>query len=332
MFKPTKFSFIMALMLVASQAFAQGSYKRYPTLEHFTNSFCSTCASRNPALFTFLTPYAGQYHHMTIHPNVPYQGCMFYQANIAENTDRKVFYSVNSTPNVFLNGKLATTGASLVPAAAFTSALAQTSPVGVKVTETTGATRDVKVSVFSQGGLPAGDYVLRIALVEKQVTPAMPTPNGEAVHHNVFRKFLTPKDGISIPNLGTGADFDWNGQYTIASGWNAAEMYVIAIVQNNTTKEVINSGTRFDPSISASSNVQNQLAILLSPNPATNMLNVQTDETLLQIDAFNLQGKQVFMQKNPSQRIDVSDWKSGVYLVRVTTRNGTKAVKVVVEN
>jgi hypothetical protein len=328
MFRFTKITFFAAFMLILAQLDAQTSYKRYPTMEHFTNSWCSSCASRNPALFSYLTSYEGQYHHMTIHPNVPYQGCVFYQANVAENTERKNYYSVSSTPRLFLNGTFVSTGAALLPPATFTAALAQTSQLGIGVTETTGTNRTAQVKLHAISSLPAGDYVLRVALVEKTINYA--SPNGEQIHHNVFRKFLTPVAGLPVTGLTAGAKLDFSYNYAVDAAWNANEIYVLAFLQNNSTKEILNSGTRFDNFVLDASDVQNEIALAVTPNPANEFFTVQSTEKLVQLNVFNLQGKRVFEQQNPNGTIDVSNWESGVYLVKATTRTGTKTVKLVV--
>jgi hypothetical protein len=324
--------FILLLTILLTGQSLTAQYKRYPTLEHFTNTWCSSCASRNPALFTYLTPFAGQYHHMTIHPNIPYQGCLLYQANTTENNARKTYYGVSSTPRVYMNGTFAGSGNNLVGPTAFTAALQETSPIGIQVTETTGNSRTATIKVHSAGQPAQGSYVLHVAVVEKTLNYA--SPNGEQVHHNVFRRFLTPVDGLAFTPAANGAFREYTYDYTIASNWNAPEMYVLAFVQEVATKRIENSGTRFDNFTLSANDLNPALALRISPNPAQDFLNISTEVPMQELEVFNMAGRRVFqaqVEKENRYQIALNDWKSGMYLVRVTTASGSKTERVVVE-
>ncbi len=320
----------LALLLGAQSLVAQ--YKRYPTLEHFTNSWCSSCAARNPALYNYLAPYAGQYHHMTIHPNVPYQGCVFYQANTTENTARKNYYGVSGTPQVFMNGSFAGMGSSLVSASAFTSALQEKSALGIQVSETTGNNRTATIRVHSAAQPQAGDYVLHVAVLEKSIN--LTTPNGESIHHNVFRKFLTPVDGLAFTPAANGSFREYTYNYSIAANWNAAEIYVIAFVQDKTTKRIENSGTKFDSFVLSALDVNPALAVNLSPNPAKNFVQVTTEVPMQTLEVFNMHGARVYqinLDKQKSHQVQLEGFQSGIYLARISTSHGNKTMRFIVE-
>ena len=92
--------------LVSLALSAQTSVKKYVLLEHFTNSKCSVCASKNPAFFTLIDQYPNDVHHVSIHPSTPYSTCVFYQSNTTENEARADFYNIPGTPRVAVNGTL----------------------------------------------------------------------------------------------------------------------------------------------------------------------------------------------------------------------------------
>jgi hypothetical protein len=322
-------TFLFAVLLcVNSGVFAQGGFKKIPMLEHFTNTWCSTCANRNPALFTYLNGFAGQYHHMTIHPNIPYQGCIYYQANVAENTARKTYYGVSSTPQVYLNGTYVSSGSALLPNALFTQSLATTSPIGVTVAETTGNTRTATVQVLQSGNLSAGNYVLHAAIVERETNYT--SPNGETKHRNVFRRFLTPTNGYALSSYP--AEFTSN--YTIDAAWNAAEIYVIAYVQNTTTKEVMNSGSKFQGGLVDVNTPELDVKLSVAPNPTTDLITIASpDQNIELVEVYDMRGGLTAQYLNVKQlnfQFETKGWKQGIYLVQVKTAKGVKTVKIAI--
>ena len=60
----------------------------------------------------------------------------------------------------------------------------------------------------------------------------------------------------------------------------------------------------------------------IAPNPAKNKLNIKLQNTNedLKLEVFDVLGKRIYkgMITKLESSIDVSNWKSGVYLVRVT--------------
>ncbi|MCB9295388.1 MAG: Omp28-related outer membrane protein [Lewinellaceae bacterium] len=121
------------------------------------------------------------------------------------------------------------------------------------------------MGVFSLGTPPSGDIRLFVAVVEKEIQ--YNAPNGETLHHDVFRDMLTSKDGDPVSLAAAGGSVTASFNYTIQNNWNANQVYVLAFVQDYATKEVFNSGTPFDPLISSAEEASVS-AMRLYPNPA----------------------------------------------------------------
>lgn len=65
-----------------------------------------------------------------------------------------------------------------------------------------------------------------------------------------------------------------------------------------------------------------QTEFSISPNPGTNELNIRlTKKKTANVEVYNLLGKKVFSGKlnAMSSTIDITKWKSGIYLVKVVT-------------
>jgi Secretion system C-terminal sorting domain len=71
----------------------------------------------------------------------------------------------------------------------------------------------------------------------------------------------------------------------------------------------------------------------ISPNPGIDRLNIKVEklQNNTNLEVFDVLGKRIFTNKvsNVSSPIDVSQWNSGVYLVRITTDTGTQTKRFV---
>ena len=194
-------------MLLALMQGLNGQAKRYIFLDQVTNSQCGVCGASNPGFYSLLSNYAGSYHHLSIHPSFPYSSCVFYQANKTENNERASYYNITSTPTVMING-LTKKSASQVNATLLNAELAKTSPIEVIVKETSGTNRAVTVEVKTVGTKPTGTYKIYAAIAEK--TRNQTTGNGEKVHYDVFRKFITASSGDNISLADNGSSVNLN--------------------------------------------------------------------------------------------------------------------------
>ncbi|MEI6412164.1 MAG: Omp28-related outer membrane protein [Bacteroidota bacterium] len=327
-----KIFLILPLFFLFYAANSQQTVKKYVLLEHFTNTKCPICASKNPAFYNLINQYPNDVHHIAIHPSIPYNTCVFYLANPSENNARTTLYGIQGTPQVALNGVLAPLGSSLLTLSTLQAQLNQTSPLYVKVSETgSGATRSVAVEARSVGNVPAGNYKLYVAIVEKQIN--YNAPNGEAVHHDVFRKMLPDINGVAYTPAAQGQSVSFNFDYTLNAAWNADQVYVVAFIQNTMTKEILNSGTKYDPIVSATqAPVITQLSA--APNPAQDFTTVKLDnaDDVQRVDLIDLNGRQMqtsFTREQSQLHIGLDQVPSGVYFIKITTADKTYTAKLV---
>ncbi len=325
-------SFVLCLFLV-SLLTAQESAKKYLLIEHFTNSNCSTCANRNPAFFTLIgqAQYADDVHHIAVHPMFPYPQCVFYQANTVENSAWVSLYPVQGTPTIVLNGATQNPSNPILSAAKLQTYLDQTSPLSLQVTESgPDNARTVNVKAKAFGDIPTGNYKIFVAIVEKTINQT--TPNGESVHHNVFRKMLTAVagDAFTVPLPGETAEF--NFEYSVANNWKADEVYVVAFVKEVTTKTVLNSGTRFDPVLSGTEEAT-PTAIRISPNPTSDFAWVElADDVVQAVEVFATNGQRVsisFENQGNALSIPTTSLTPGIYFVKITGEKGSYTGKFV---
>jgi hypothetical protein len=329
-----KHTLLFMLLLAAAAAHAQSSAKRYVLIEHFTNSKCSVCASKNPAFHTLIDQYHNDIHHVSIHPSIPYNSCAFYLANPSENNARASAYNIDGTPRVALNGTLIPAGAQLLPPATLQTYLNQTSPVWIQVSETGPANaRVATVKVHSLDQAPAGNFKLYAAVVEKEVDAPPPPNNGEQLHHNVFRDMLTDINGADFTLAADGQSVDYTFTYAVNPAWNAEEIYLVAWVQNPVTKEVLNSGTRFDPVLTATNEAAPQ-TIQIQPNPVNDIAFARIGEDeAKQVEIFATNGQRISVtfenQGIGTVGIPTATLAPGLYFVKITGENGVYVAKMV---
>ena len=79
----------------------------------------------------------------------------------------------------------------------------------------------------------------------------------------------------------------------------------------------------------ATLSVKNPEAVSVSvyPNPTSDILNIQTSESIKNVTAYNISGQKV-LQTN-TQTLNVSALKSGVYILKVETAKGSATLKFV---
>jgi hypothetical protein len=244
-----KKSILLLVFTLFSSLLAMAQAPKYALLEHFTNTRCGVCGGTNPSFYQSININSNpKLHHLSIHSSIPYSACVFYQANTQPQDARASFYSVPGTPRVSINGA-STTGAGGISAATIDNNFCtDCSPIQVIVSEiNNGFNRSLNVKVKSIGAPPSGNHRLLVALAEKTIN--YNAPNGESVHHNVFRQFLTTTAGDALSFAPQGGETNVNFVYNTNSNWVASEIYALAWVFNESTKEVVNSGTRFDSQI-----------------------------------------------------------------------------------
>jgi hypothetical protein len=327
--------FILPLFLLAffTASEAQTLAKKYVLLEHFTNSKCSICASRNPAFYNLIgqPAHADDIHHISIHPPVPYNSCVFYLANPTENATWAALYDIQGTPRVAVNGELIPPSGALLPLATLQAELGQTSPLHVAVTETTAGTqRSVTITATALAPIPGGTYRLYAALAEKTIN--MVTSNGEAVHHDVFRKMLPSMDGEAFvpPAPGQSVSFTYN--YAIAAGWNGEEIFTTAFIKNTATGEVLNSGTRFDAALVSATDPAAARPLQIQPNPAGDAARVQVGPgPIHSVEIYDLGGRQFalpFQVNGETLTLETGALEPGVYILRVKGAAGIMVGKM----
>lgn len=309
---------VIALVIV--QLLSAQSPKQV-VMEHFTNTRCSICASRNPGFYQTLASYP-QVIHIAFHPSAPYQNCYFSQQNKTENDGRTNYYNTyGSTPDFVLNGKLLPSANPAINTTTLDTALNQTSPIEVEVTEELITADSILVRVFIRAkfSLVTGSARLFVAVAEEPVL--YNAPNGENIHHDVFRKALTDVNGapfqLPLINDSVVATFT----YKVQSGWNVNQLHTVAIVQRESDKYVLNADKSARLSSPVGLEETKEEPFVVYPNPFDGTLTVRSSQMSVNtsVEVSDVSGRKVISQilTTNSLQLSTENWCSGIYFLRI---------------
>ena len=217
-------------------------------LEEWTSSTCAPCASNNPTIDAFVAARFDSIVPIKYHMNWPAPGNdPMYLYNPTQANDRRFYYGVSGVPHVIMDGVVNPTYPYSTPTSlpdAFYPRKSIATPIAISVTDTRIANGDsVKADITIQvlAPLNAGDYYLRVHAVERHIHyNTAPGTNGEMDFYDVFRKAYPTSLGTSVPTaVGT---YNFTITYSLDQAvWVDSMIYTAAFVQNDATKEVLNS-------------------------------------------------------------------------------------------
>lgn len=317
------FFLLTGLLMTTFDTQGQSLPKKYLTLELFTNTPCPICGSQNPGLFNRLADFEGDYHLISFYPGRPYNSCVFYQANTSENTTRFQHYmgEIFGTPTVALNG-IDFKNSNGVNNAVLTDLTGDSTWLYIDVDETSGTTRTVDIRLEDHAGGSISTGRLFAAIVEREVL--YNAPNGETVHHNVFREFLTAATGEDVDLTSGSAERSYS--YEVDGAWQADEIYVIAWLSDPVSEEIFNSGTRFDEDFTSSTDrAANTLPLTIFPNPASSFIQIHVPENVAgsELHILGVDGKlaqKIIIEDQATLSVSISDLQHGQYIAVITTQ------------
>jgi hypothetical protein len=323
------FTFII-ILLTGFSGIAQ--VEKTVIIEHFTNTRCSTCASRNPALFSLLEDYP-QVLHIAFHPSAPYSNCIFSMHNPAENDARTNFYGIyGGTPRVVLQGEVIGFQNPILNAGQIDAALGQTSDFMLHASQEQISSTEVDVQIVIKKVSESSSSALNLfaVIAEKEINYA--APNGENLHHNVFRKVLSD-EAFSIANIGDSVII--NVSYTIDEAWTADELTITAMVQNEDNKAILQSYATETLNAGSSSIGEDEVLSLdglLYPNPASDIIQIKGNEqnNFVKADFYAMTGNLVKSFNDPTA-MNISDLPEGIYMAVLTDRKDKRHVTRIIK-
>ena len=291
--------------------------------EHFTNTYCSICASRNPALYTTLQQYPGVLY-VSYHPSSPYAACPLNQHNKPENDARTYYYNVfGGTPQLVVQGRV--NNAVYTDTTIFSSRLGKTSSFLVNVSLRYEADDSLTVRTSIRKTDTSSLTALKVYGLLAEDTLFFTAQNGEGLHRNVFRKSCWGNDPVAIT-----APASVNDSVVLTArlkrnvSWQLNRIYAMIIVQDADTQVVQAgiSGRAQAPSAVNNSPVLCE-TVSLYPNPATDFVMIRTLKPGW-LHITDITGRTLYHKPytDAEVRVETASWPAGTYLVRAAAAAG----------
>jgi len=318
---------VLIFILLAAIDLSAQTPKRV-IVEHFTNTVCSICTSRNPGFYSNLDNQSNVLH-IAYHPSSPYSSCLFNMQNPAENDDRTNYYGIyGSTPKLVIQGENVPVSADYSDPSIFEGTENQLSALSIDIIQMkVNGDIDLNITVSNSSIDAISNAAMFVGIAEDIVS--YNAPNGENVHFDVFRKALTNTAGDDF-NLAGGASQSINFSVTSENEWNYDELYAYIIIQDAATKEVIQTSAtnKLQNDMTIGINNDSHLGLSIYPNPASQILHIDFESAAkTQIIVYDISGSIVLQQiEHENTLIDVANLSTGTYLLAIENSKG-KAVQ-----
>lgn len=319
-------------IIVLSGLFASAQVEKAIIVEHFTNSVCGLCASKNPGLYQNLASNP-DVMHIAFHPSSPYASCIFSQHNPVENDNRTKHYSIyGGTPWIVINGQVQSSGTNFGNPDLFDPFYGETSPFSIYIKEYRFEENDIQVEVTIKAVSSHSQDQAVLMLGFAEDTVFYDAPNGEDLHGDVFRKALTDIEGelVALPVAGDSITMMYN--VTPNEVWNLDRMYTMAILQDPSSDMLLQAGKTneieyMDPNfIGFHEKPAERLFVFPNPLSGPNLTISNAEENIL---IYSFDGRllnEFDLNDNQKVTLDISFLSEGIYILR----SGVKSVKLTV--
>jgi|GEM_PF-7067648 len=230
-----KFKSFLFLILFSSLLF--GQYQRIVLLEEATNTACPDCAVLTPQVQNFAARHFGTEVMIEYHAWWPSASDPMYVANTAGNEARISYYGFYYVPIYALDGRTIGEPVSTDEINYYMNKRSQEpAPVWIHVEHTIANNKFIARGYVKCGKtLESSTMRLRIAIIEREIKLS---GSGENIFTNVFRKFLPDAAGTPI-TITVNDSIPFELSTSLQSEWNPEELAAVAMVQDNSTKEIL---------------------------------------------------------------------------------------------
>jgi hypothetical protein len=238
-----KIFFMLILFALTSIIYVDAQVRRIVLLEEATNASCTPCAQNNPNLQAFISENFGGVISLRYHAWWPGTDPM-YSLNPGDNSARINYYGITGVPNYLIDGT--DYGVPSSPegmASQMTDRLALKSPVKIIVSANITSTNvDAVIKLIGITPVTQTNLKLRSSVIERWIHYATPPgSNGEKDFQDVMRKLLPDANGFTVSSINPGDTLTYNVNTPVNSAWNWQDLAVVAWLQSDNTKEIIQS-------------------------------------------------------------------------------------------
>jgi hypothetical protein len=329
-------SILTSLLLLLFYSMGIAQVQKKIVVEHFTNTNCSTCASRNPGFYANLNSQEGVLH-VAIHPSSPYSNCLLYQQNDTANDARTNYYGVyGATPRFIINGVVLSGGLSPSNSSIFAPFQSLTSPASIRIVQEKFAQDSIRSTIIIKTVATHSLPVLSLFTALAEDTVFYIGGNGEQIHFDVFRKSLSTVTGtqVALPAQ-VGDSLVFNYSSVANSTWDFSRIYTLAILQETDAKTVVQSEAANPGSnilLTGINTMNADFDVNLFPNPTEALVRVVLNQlSNAKLSIYSSDGKLV-LQRFTSQSetfLDLSSLPAASYVLTIESEKGRSSKRIV---
>lgn len=231
--------------------FQQGAVRNV-LFQEFTSATSLGCAINNVGLNSFIDSNFSSVVAIKYPWGVPSPNDSMYLAAKAQVDSMVAYFNASFVPLTYADGNtfvsIPYNNDSLVYAP-YNYRRSIGSPLEITVTDSlAGNTMFTRVDLNILTPLENGSFKLKVNAIEREINyDTIPTNWYDSTYYDVFRQAIPGIYGIPI-GTGTGQQ-SYTFAYEIQPGWNSSQIFSAAYIENETTREVLNSakGGNFTP-------------------------------------------------------------------------------------
>ncbi len=243
------FTVTISLFFLAIVGLAQPTGTRQIMIEEFTQASCGPCGSQNPAFNELINANTDIVNALKYQTSWPGYDPM-YEQNPVEVDVRTNYYSVTGVPRGFMDGSIFEGSPSDFNQTLLDGRAGIAAPIEIDVVwdwmNNNLDSIEITVTVMNtNSGIDFSDAdKLHIAIVEEEIEfPIPPGTNGEQLFEMIMRKMIPNENGTPLSTVFAGNPLIFNFFVEIPSYiYRKGMIGVVAFAQNNSTKEIYNSG------------------------------------------------------------------------------------------
>lgn len=311
-------------------------------LEHFTNTRCGICASRNPGLHANVNNHPGIIR-LTVHPSRPYSSCQLHRHNPTANDDRTNYYGIlGGTPRIVIQGSVVSASTNYGDASIFDAYENKMTPFDVR-SEILKRDQDSLVAQITIKATESHSYTsLLLYAPAVEDTLFFEGPNREKVHYNVLRKVLLNQEINNLPENGDSISLIVRTDQNAV--WEPDAMQVLAMLQESGSKEMIQAATsnnmmmmeeeeeeeEEEEDSTASINYLNPDDLSIYPNPSSGLMTIELSRNENgKLVIYSTTGVQLLATEVKSTAtVDISAFPSGLYFVHLSNNKGSVVKRI----
>ncbi|MBP5401045.1 MAG: Omp28-related outer membrane protein [Bacteroidales bacterium] len=324
----------------------ENSVSRRPLLEHFSTAQCPNCPPAHTNIENWLSTRPEVIH--LIHH------CGYYTDDYTVSASQSLmtFYNAGGStyaPAVMIDRMHLTgdedPGPVFFPSASITPGLLTqriNAPAFVSV-HISGSydptTRNLSLTVSGEtvGEMVEQNLRLSVYIMEDGLIGSQSGASGNYTHDCVMRDVIN-NGGVwgeqNVVSATVGSTYSKTYSYTVNSNWNVDNLTVIAFVNNHdasnvNNRAIMNANAKKINDLSVGVSDNNESRTTVYPNPATDVLNVLSENSIQQVEIYNAQGQLVKASDGNVESISISNLTEGLYFVKVITDNGTSTHKII---